>query len=803
MLTALRHEILAALRALTRAPGFTAVAIAMLALGIGANVAIFSLFHTIVLSPLPYADASRLVGIDSVNAAKALRQPALSAADFRDVRERTTKLGPLAAFRPDFIGYTPASGEPAQVVSALVTEDFFAVFGLQPREGRTFRPDEFPAASARTAVISAAFWRREFGGARGVVGRAVTIDRQPTTIIGIMPETFREPEFVDVWLPFDPEAGENLARDSRFWNTVGRLKAGATLAAAQAELATIAAALAQEYPAINRGWTFAASPLLEQRVGAVRGSLLLMVGAVGLVLLVVCVNLANLLLARGLRRMPQFAVRLALGATPAALARSVLWESLALAGIGGLVGTGLAAAALAVASSQLPPGMIPRSHSIGLDPLALSFSLGLAGLTGLIFGSLPAWQVARANVNELLKSAGTRGTGSRTTGRLQSALVVIQVALTMTVLSVAAQLAQGLQRLQATAPGFDPSDVLAVRIAPGQERWNRPVELAAYYDRLVAELQGTPGIVSAAIDSSAPLCGIALRYPFWVQGRPRTEGNADEAVFNSVTPAFASTLKIPLRRGRFLEGRDDAKAPRVCVINESLARRIFPNEDPIGKRIQVLPWLAREYREVVGVIADTRQASLAELPPPQIYVPSAQSPWFFTTILVRTSPSTSASTVQAALRRADPALTMSIRSLGENIALTTAQPRLRAGLIAAFAVAALVLSAFGIYASMAFTVSQRTREFGVRMALGANPRGILRLVLARAARVSAAGIGMGVIGAVASGGVLRGAVHGIDASEPLLLLGLAVFLALIALLAAAHPAWLAARLSPTRALQQE
>ncbi len=798
----LPHELAAALRSLRRAPGFSCLALTLLTLGIGANVAIFSLFHSIVLAPLPYPDSTHLVGLNSVHAAKALTQPALSAADFRDLRAQAKSYSALAAYRPNFLGYAPAGGDPVQLVGALVTEEFFAVFGLAPRAGRTFRADEFGAAAPRTAVISAACWRRHFASRPEVIGATVTIENQPTTIVGVMPDTFREPEFAEVWLPFAPESAENLARDSRFWTTVGRLAPGATPARAQAEAAAIAAALGQEYPAVNKGWTFTLQPLLEQRVGSLRASLLLLIGAVGLVLLVACVNLANLLLARGLVRLPQLALRLALGATPGALARGVLLESLLLAAGGGLAGVALAAAALPVIASRLPAGLIPRSHAIALDPAALAFAVVVSALTGIACGLLPAWQVRRANVNELLKSAGSRGTPGRFTGRLQAGLVAAQIALTLVVLSGAALLVQSLLRLQRTAPGFVAAGVSAIRIAPGQERWSRPVELAQYYDRLLAELARTPGVTAAALDSSAPLCGITLRYPFWVQGRPRTEGNADEAVFNSVGGDLLATLQIPLRRGRFLDARDDAKAPRVCVINESLARRLFPAQDPLGQRLQTVPWLTREYREIVGIIADTQQASLAEPPPPQIYVPSAQSPWFFTTLLVRGSGSVTAATLQAALRRADPTLTMSVRSLEENIALTTTQPRLRAWLFGLFGASALLLSAFGIYASMAFTVSQRGREVGVRLALGARPAQILGLILARAARITAAGLAVGVATALAFAQLLRGALPGLESADPAILGALVLGLPLVALLASAHPALVAARSDPTRALQE-
>ena len=797
------HEIVSACRTLRRAPGFSLLAVAILALGIGANVAIFSIFKSIVLSPLPYPDASRLVGFNSVNAAKALTQPALSAADFRDVRERATRFASLGAYRPDFFGYAPPRGEGVQLVGALVTEEFFAVFGVPPLLGRTLRSDEFSAAAPRTAVISAACWRRHFGARDDIVGTTATIERKPTTIIGVMPDSFREPEFVEAWLPFDPESAENLVRDSRYWTTIGRLEPAASISSAQAEARVIAAALAQEYPAVSKGWTFTLEPLLEQRVGSLRQSLLLLVGAVALVLLVACVNLANLLLARGLMRMPQLAVRLALGAAPSALARGVLTESVLLGVAGGATGVALAAAALPAIASRLPAGLVPRSHAIALDGTALGFAVAISVLTGIVFGLLPAWQVSRANVSELLKSAGARGTPGRFTGRVQGALIAAQIALTLVVLTSAALLVENLLRLQQTAPGFDPRGMLAVRIAPGQERWNDPIELGHYYDRLLAGLHRTPGVEAAAINSSAPLCGISLRYPFWVQGRPRTEGNADEAVFNSVSPDYLKTIRLRLLRGRFIETRDEARTTRVCVINEALARRIFADGDPIGKRIQTVPWLTRDYREIVGIVADTRQDNLADPPPPQIYVPSTQSPWFFTTILVRVSAGTGANVVQAALRHADPGLTMSVRSLEENIALTATQPRLRAWLFSLFGASALALSAFGIYASMAFTVSQRTRELGVRLALGASPGHVLRLVLRRTLGIATLGVAVGAAGAIALTQLLRGVLHGIEPANPWVLGGLAVLLPIVALLASAHPALVASRLNPTRALQQE
>jgi len=798
-------ELIAAFRHLRRSPGFAFLASAMLALGIGANVTIFSIFHSIILRPLPYPEQERLVGFKSLNSAKALVQPALSLPDFRDFRERVQSYTALAAFRPDFTGYSPAGADPTQLVCGLVTEEFFQVYRVAPLLGRPFKPGEFSYGAERTVVLSHTAWRRHFAQAAGVIGRTIMLNDQPTVVVGVMPADFREPEFIDVWLPFPVEAPENLARDSRFWSTVGRLKPGVTLGAAQAEATSIATTLAKEYAGTNRGWTVALQPLLEMRVSDLRSSLLLLVGAVGLVLLIACVNLANLMLARGVSRLQELAVRLALGATPQTLARAVMLESLLLSLAGGAAGIVLAAAGLPALASRLPPGLVPRSSAIGVDGTALLFAVTVSVLTGLVFGLLPAWQVLRANVNELLKSGGSRGASSRFAASVQGGLIASQVALTLIVLTGAGLLMKSLLTLQRTAVGFDPAGVLALRISPPQSRWDDFQQLGDYYERVLAEVRRAPGVEGATLNSSAPLTGIVLRYPFWVEGRPVEEGNADEAVFNSVSAGYFHTLRIPLLRGRGFEERDDRKAAAshpVCIINAALAKRLFGDTDPIGKRIRTLPWMVRGYREVVGVVGDVKQNSPADEATPQLYVPSLQSPWFFTTVLVRTGRA-GAATVQAAMRRADPTLTMDVSTMEENLSLSATQPRLRTALFSLFALVALGLSAFGIYASMAFTVSQRTREIGVRMALGASPQEILRWVLARAARLAGLGVTAGLLGSLGLTQLLQGALYGVTPADPLVLGALVLFLPAVVVAAALFPALRAARLQPVRALQTE
>jgi putative ABC transport system permease protein len=799
------NELFSACRHLRRAPKFSLLAIAMLALGIGANVAIFSVFQSIFLRPLPYPQSERLIGFKSVNLAKAIVQPALSLADFRDFKARLQSYSALAAYRPDFTGYAPPAGEPVQFVCGRVTEEFFQVFVIVPMLGRTFGPAEFSFGNPRTAVLSHAAWRRYFAEQPDVIGRTILLDDEPVMVIGVMPESFREPEFADIWLPFPIEAPENMVRDSRFWTTIGRLKAGTTIVASQVEAETVARSLEHDFASTNRGWSVALEPLLGLRVGGMRSSLLLLIGAVGLVLLIACVNLANLMLSRGVSRSQELAVRLALGATPAALARTIVFESLLLAICGGVAGVAIAAAGLPLLAAQLPAGLIPRSHDVGVNGMALLFAVLVSSGTGLLFGFLPAWQAWRANVNETLKSSGGRSGSNRFAGRIQAMLIAGQVALTFVVLAAAGLLMKSLLTLQRTHLGFDPTGVTALRISPPQSRWDDFIQLASYYERVLGELRREPGVEAVALNSSAPLSGITLRFPFTVEGRPVEEGASDEAVFSSVSSDYFKLLGVPLLRGRTFEERDDANAARsrpVCMINRAMAKRLFGDDDPIGRRIRTMEWMVRGYREVVGVVGDVKQDSQAEEPTLQLYVPQVQSPWFFTTVLVR-SKGVSAAVLQTAVRRADPVLAISVNTMDEAVARTATQPRIRAILFGLFAVVALGLSAFGIYASISFTVGQRTREIGVRMALGAGPWVIVRWVLNRAMWLAGFGVIVGGIGAWAVTRWLRGALYGVTPGDPWVLGAMALFLPAIVLAAAFIPARRAAGLDPSAALQSE
>ncbi|MCF3650775.1 ABC transporter permease [Synoicihabitans lomoniglobus] len=790
-----------ALRQLRRAPGFSSLAVVLLAVGLGSTVAIFSLFHSIVLQPLPYNDPGRLVGFRSLNHAKALDQEGVSPTDFRDFIDRSTQFEALGAVRPNFIAYTPEEGTPVQLINGLVTPDFFTVFKVQPILGRTFASDEFSFSSARTVVLSEEAWERYFGRDAAVLGASITLDDVPHTVIGVMPASFREPTFVEAWIPFPDESPEYFARDSRFWNGFGRLAAGANLAAANAEVRGISQDLAREYPESNRDWTTAIRSLLEQRTAGIRTNLLLLLGAVGLVLLIVCFNLANLLLARCIARLPELGVRLALGATPIRLARTVVFESFVLALIGGLIGTALAAVALPIVADQIPPVLLPRAHEVALDWSAVGVGLLAALVSALLCAALPAWQLSTADVNQWLKDGAARGATSRGVARWQSPLVSGQVALTVTVLAVAMLLMQSLVRLNQVPPGFNADEVMTLRLSPPASRYETNEELVRYYEDLLTVVEEVPGVGQVSINASAPLNGITLAYPSWRQGTNTDATNAVEAVYAPISEGFFRTLQIPVHAGRTFSDHDNAEGAPVAVINEAYARRMFPDGNALGQRVMILPWMGAVYREVVGIVGDTRQTSLAEPPLPQIYVPQKQMPWFFSTLLVRLDRASATTAVIAALRAHDSTLPVSPTALTTNIAQGATASRLYAYLFGGFAVLALSLSAFGLHASLRFSLEQRLREIAVRIALGASPASIRQLMIRRAGRLTGIGLAGGVVFAVPTTLLLRGQLFGIGPSDPITYLLLIGVIAGVTTLTAYPLARRASRVPPATILQ--
>jgi predicted permease len=790
-----------AVRQLRRAPGFASLAITLLAIGLGSTVAIYSLFHSIVLQPLPYEEPARLVTFRSLNDVKAIDQEGVSPADFRDFIDRSQSFQNLGAIRPNFIAYTPPAGPPAQLITGLVTAQLFDVFGVQPKLGRTFQADEFSFAAPRTVIISEEAWHRYFGGRTDILDQTILLDDQPHLIVGVMPASFREPTFVEAWLPFPDESPEYFARDSRFWQGFGRLKDGVNFPTANTEISAISQDLAREYPDANRNWTGAVTSLQEERTAGIKTNLLLLLGAVGLVLLIVCFNLANLMLSRCIARVGELGIRLALGATPTRLARTVIFEGLSLALLGGVLGSILAATILPVIASRIPPVLLPRAHEVALSPAAIVIGLAAALISALLCSALPAWHLARANVNQWLKDGAARGTTHTGVARWQSPLVSGQVALTVTVLAAAMLLMQSLVRLNQVPAGFNADNVLALRLSPPTSRYETNDELFRYYDDMLKVVQAVPGVASAAINASAPLNGITLSYPSWRQGTSTDAANALEAVYAPISDDFFTTLKIPVHTGRTFTEHDRADGAPVAVVNETYARRMFPGGNAIGQSVMILPWMGPVYREIVGIVGDTKQTLLSEPPPPQLYVPDEQMPWFFSTLLVRLDRPSAANAVTAALRAHDRTLPVSATSLQDNIAQSSTSSRLYAYLFSAFAVLALGLSALGLHASLRFSLEQRVKEIAIRIALGASPASIRQLMLGRAGRLTGIGLLIGTAFAIPTGFLLRGSLYGIAPSDPVTYVLLILLISGVTTLTALPLAFRATRIPPATVLQ--
>ena len=792
------------LRRLVRTPGYSLTALAVLALGIGANTAMFSLLHSVLLSPLPYAAPQELVGFEAINRPRGVSQASLSVADFRDFNESSRSFESLAAYRPNFFNLSQAGEPPLQLGGGLVTPTFLAVFGVKPMRGRGFAETDFSSGAPLVVILSHAAWQRVFGGREDIVGRTVLLNEQQHEVVGIMPPTFQEPAFAECWVPFPEESGEYFARDSRFWTVVGRLRNGVTAGQAQAELTEIARQLEQQYSETNKDWTVRLTPLLELRIGGIRRSLTLLMTAVGLVLVIACLNLANLALVRGSARLPEMALRLALGGRPADLARQLLGESVVLAVAGGAVACGLLSVVLPAIVRRLPTTLLPRAHEVTVSLPVVGFTLVVSMLTGLFFGALPAWRLAHASVNDVLKKGGGRS-GSSSGGWLQSALVAGQIALTLILLTGATLLLQSFWKLQQADAGFRSEGVSTLRIAPAPSRYETNADLARYYDRLIDALQAAPGIDQVAIDASAPLTGITLPFPVWIFGKERHDGDAANAVYNPVSERFFSLLQIPLLRGRLFSERDGADGAPVAVVNAAFARRFFPGEDPIGHRILLLPWISNQYREIVGVVQDVRQNDLAETPPAQVYVPQKQMPWIFTTLLVRLRPGMAAPLplIHDTLQKLEPSLPVDLITMAASRRHLTSQTLFYAILLGGFAAVALVLAGLGVYSSMAVLVVQRTREIGIRLALGATPSGVVRHFLRRFGGAVVGGVAGGLTGAWLLAGALHGLLYGVAPRDPVTLLLPALILPAIALTACALPAWRAASRSPMVALQSD
>jgi predicted permease len=808
----LRQDLRYALRTLRRSPGFTMLVVFTLALGIGANATIFSVVDAVLLEPLPYADPARLVAVKETRplagGTTGLRvNVPVSPASFFEWRKQAPSLEQVAALVTLDVIYTGGSA-PEQIGAARVSANFLPMLGVAPMLGRNFQSaDERPNA-ADVVLLGHGFWQRKFAGNPSAIGQALTLDDRPFTIIGVMPPSFGGAASAgltrnaarELWLPLTlVEAG--ASRAANYLDVYARLKPGAPLTTAQAEVDAIMQRLQQEYPDTNAGRGGKVQSLTEAIYGDVRSTLWLLLGAVVLVLLIACSNVANLLFARASLRSAETAMRAALGASRRRLIQQFFTESVVLTCAGCAAGLMLAWASLQTSMSILPPN-VPRMDGVAIDRRVLAFTLLISLLTGMTFGLAPAWQGAQTDLNATLKAASRGSSGGIGRTRTRNALVVIQVALSLVLLMGAGLLLKSFVALRGVDPGFDPRNVISLRVTLSRENYGTSEKQSAYYERLLTEVKSIPGVDSAAVVYPVPFASFISNQSFRVPGRPVDPAEQLSAQYNIVSPDYFRALRIRITQGRTFTERDRIGSPPVAIVNETLAQRMWPGENPLGKRLG----LGRDESEVVGVFADIKQRQLDSEPRLQICVPVLQQP--LRTLFLAARGSSEATMLLPAIRQRmaalDAALPLSdIALLEDRVAGSIRRQRFAMLLLAIFAGTALALAVVGLYGVMSYLVAQRTREFGLRMALGADLRDMLKLIVGQGMKLVLAGLVLGVAGALALTKVLAGMLFNVRASDPVTFVAVCTLLAAVAAMACYLPARRAAKVDPMVALRAE
>ncbi|HEV3469201.1 MAG TPA: ABC transporter permease [Pyrinomonadaceae bacterium] len=793
-------------RMMWKRPGFTAVAVLTLGVSIGINTAVFSVVYAALMRPLPFADAERLV----VAAAENKRGGAadvrgVAPADFVDWRAESRSFDGLAAYTGG--GLTLDAGEVPEAISGVrVSEDFFRVLGTGAALGRTFTAEEFGAGAGRAVVLSHRLWQRRFGGDTKVVGTQLPLaGGASATVVGVMPEDFRYPSFAEAWSPLPRESGELRQRTSRYFSVVGRVREGLTQAQAQEELNAVAARLAQAYPQSNADWGVRLIPLRETLVGRARPALLILLGAVGFVLLIACANVANLLLARSTARAREVAIRAALGATRWRVVRQLLVESVLMAAAGGALGVFLALWGVDALLALVPEDLrFARLDEARVDGAVLAFTAGVSLLTGVVVGLLPGLKVSKPDLNEALKESGRGATSEGHLKRTRAALVVAEVAVTLVLLVGAGLLVRSFARLQQVELGFDPRNLLTLTVNPPTQLYGQTERRADYYRQMQERLAALPGVRSVAAGSSLPLDWV-LNFSYAVEGRPPRPGDDPQTDYNSVSPNYFAVMGIPLVRGRVFDERDAAGAPPVAVINQAMARRVFPDEDPVGRRLTIQYLEERVTVEIVGVVADAKQL-VGEETNITVYDCALQRPWLSSAFLVRTEgdPAALAPAVQKAVREVDRSrAAANVKTMEQLLAESVAQPRFYTQLLTLFAGVALLLAAVGVYGVMSYAVTQRTHEIGVRVALGAEGRDVIRMIVGQGMLLAVGGLAAGLVASLALTRVMSKLLYGVSATDPATFAGVTLLLALTALLACLVPARRATRVDPMEALRYE
>jgi putative ABC transport system permease protein len=790
-------------RMLFKQPGFTLIAMLTLALGIGANTAIFSVVNAVLLRPLPFAEAERLVRVYVTSPARNIRTNPASWLNFEDWRARNSVFEAMAAYSSASATFT-GGDVPEMIEGTGASGDLFAVLRAQPLLGRTLSvADE--RQGQRNVVISYALWQRSFGGDAKIVGRQVTLDATGYTVIGVMPRGFRFPleqSKTDFWIPLDPQSETNQERGANYLSVTARLKPGVTIEQAQAEMITIASQLEQEYRDRNAGRGIYLAPLHDAMVGEVRRALFVLLAAVGCVLLIACANVANLQLARAAARGKELALRAALGARRATLVRQLLTESLLIALAGGVAGLLLAAWGVDLLAAALPED-IPRASAIGLDARVLGFTTALTLLTGVAFGLAPALQSSKAELTDALKEGGCGASARR--NRTRSLLIVTEVALSLVLLVGAGLLLKSFRHLLDVNPGFNPQGVLTATVALPPATYGTEARQAAFFQQVLNRVAALPGVAAASVVDPLPLGGSMAMNSFSVEGRaPLQPGERPATNSRIISAAYLKALGIPLLRGRALAESDQAAAPQVMLINESFARRYFPNEDPLGQRIR-LSIASNFVAEVVGIVGDVKHRSLEREAGPEAYVSYLQVPQPTMSLVVRAAagdPLQLAASLRQAVQQIDKDQPLAdVKPMTAWLNESVARRRFNLLLLAVFAAVALLLAAIGIYGVVNYSVAQRTRELGIRVALGAQRTDVLKLIVGQGLRLTLAGIACGAAGALAVTRLMADLLFGVAPTDPLTFATVALMLPLVALLACWLPARRATKVDPMIALR--
>jgi len=803
------NDIRYALRMLAKNRAFTLVALMTLALGIGANTAIFSLVNSILLRPLPYRDSEQLVRLIQASPKLGLTSWSLSQADFAAYREQNRSFESLAIYSVSGVNLT-GSGEPERLPISNVTADFFKVLGVNPIAGRGFQEGEDTAGKNSVCVIGYGFWQRRFAGDPNVVGQTLTLNQTPVQIVGVMPVNFKFPRAeTDVWIPlaFDPNRFAPY-----FSQLVGRLKPGVTVDQAQAHTTDILQNFGRQHPerseavglSEGNGPRTIVTPLKEAVVGRTQKPLLVLLSAVALVLLIACANVANLLLARATARTREMVVRISLGATRSRLVRQLLTESLLLAALGAIAGVALAAYGLQLLD-KLPIAGIARIEEVRLSGTVLAFTATLAVLTGLLFGLVPALRAYAMGVAAGLRDGARGSVGHR---RLNSALVAVQFALSLVLLIGAGLLLKSFQRLESVDLGFNPEQTLTMVATLPRAKYPNAAPALQFYNNALEQLRNSPGIKAAGLTTSLPFGPDGESDGFIIEGQELPAGNnsseIEQAEVLSITPGTFQALDIPLLQGRDFQHTDNSNTPRVAIIDEPLARRYWPAGDAIGKRIQTTG--DQVWMTIVGVAGGIKHGSLTEEKYPHIYMAMAQAPQPGATFVVRTTgpPQAAFPTFKSAIKQADPDMPLYlVRSMTEIIGDTLSTQRLTNMLLTGFAVVALLLAAVGIYSTMSLYVSSRTKEFGIRLALGAQPGALRRSVLRQGMLLTAAGVVIGLASAFALTRTIRSLLFEVSATDPWVFTAIPLLLVIVSLVACYTPARRATKVDPLVALKED